>query len=536
MISINDIKILHKPYHLLFLAILCFLFSSAACHAQPVFNGQLFRANFEGEDVLKTWGATNDIYTNIDAGFNGTQSIRISVPKDKISSNVLRITLPYKDMQGVHFVCSAMIKAEGVQPPQRPSNGIKLLLHLVGPNGDQWFQPKSLFGSFGWKLVKFKAYSPRNITKAELFIGLDAVTGAVNYDDITLSAIKSTNLLSESQVPNLFRPAIKSTRFRGAVVRPDISKDSLQLLGGDWNSNLVRWQLIRNGADASIIDFKEYDIWLERELRRIDLILPYLEMSGLRMVIDLHSPPGGLPTVGGYSGSDGRLFTDRETQKKFINIWQQIALRFKNSKVVWGYDLANEPVDIEVTDDCDDWQALALRAARAIRDIDQHHVIIVEPSPLGLPYAIESMVPLSVPGVVYSIHMYIPDEFTHQGFLGRPDGINYPGLINNTNWGKDRLRSILQPVHEWQQRYNLPIYVGEFGAIRWSPNESAYRYLKDCIDLFEEYGWDWTFFTFRAWHGWSAEHSSVRLDETPSILPTNRELLLRRWYQKNSPH
>ena len=26
------------------------------------------------------------------------------------------------------------------------------------------------------------------------------------------------------------------------------------------------------------------------------------------------------------------------------------------------------------------------------------------------------------------------------------------------------------------------------------------------IDLFKEYGWDWTYHAFREWDGWSVEH------------------------------
>ena len=32
------------------------------------------------------------------------------------------------------------------------------------------------------------------------------------------------------------------------------------------------------------------------------------------------------------------------------------------------------------------------------------------------------------------------------------------------------------------------------------------RPLRDCIALFEEYGWDWTYHAFRERNGWSVEH------------------------------
>jgi aryl-phospho-beta-D-glucosidase BglC (GH1 family) len=101
------------------------------------------------------------------------------------------------------------------------------------------------------------------------------------------------------------------------------------------------------------------------------------------VVVDLHSPPGGKATTSGYIGSDGGLFNNPQTQQKFIEVWRRIAIRYKHAKAIWGYDLANEPVEEESEEPCDDWQALAERTAQAIRSIDPERALIVEPSPWG---------------------------------------------------------------------------------------------------------------------------------------------------------
>ena len=44
-------------------------------------------------------------------------------------------------------------------------------------------------------------------------------------------------------------------------------------------------------------------------------------------------------------------------------------------------------------------------------------------------------------------------------------------------------------------------------AIAWAPG--ADQYLRDCISLFEEYGWDWTYHAFREWGPWSVEHETA---------------------------
>ena len=40
----------------------------------------------------------------------------------------------------------------------------------------------------------------------------------------------------------------------------------------------------------------------------------------------------------------------------------------------------------------------------------------------------------------------------------------------------------------------------------WCLSPTRRQYLRDCIDIFDEYGWDWTYHAFRDWPGWSVEH------------------------------
>ena len=148
--------------------------------------------------------------------------------------------------------------------------------------------------------------------------------------------------------------------------------------------------------------------------------------------------------------------------------------------------------------------------------------------------ALANLEPLPVPGVVYSVHMYSPSQFTHQGVYGAPVGVHYPGTIAGNRWDKETLRHVLEPALEWQHDHGVQLYIGEFSAIRWAPDESAYRYLKDCIDLFEENRWDWAYHAFREWNGWSVEHGPDPADTAPAKTRTTREKLLRSWFESNA--
>ena len=62
---------------------------------------------------------------------------------------------------------------------------------------------------------------------------------------------------------------------------------------------------------------------------------------------------------------------------------------------------------------------------------------------------------------------------------------------------------MVKPVREFQLKYGAKIYAGEFSAAAWAPG--ADQYLRDCIALFEEYGWDWTYHAFRESPIWDVE-------------------------------
>jgi len=293
------------------------------------------------------------------------------------------------------------------------------------------------------------------------------------------------------------------------------------------------WQLIRRGKIDDPLDLDAYDRWLQSALEQLDAALPLCEQYGLKVVVDLHSPPGGRKTTSGYAGSDNGLFSSAACQRRFVELWQQMARKYKGVKTIWGYDLANEPVEGVVEDGLADWQELAERTAKAIRAIDPVRAIIVEPAQWGSPDGLKDFLPLDVPGVVYSVHMYIPGSFTHQGVHGSGKPYRYPGEIEGKHWDKAQLEAALKPAIDFQKTYGVHIYIGEFSAIRWAPDHSAYRYLRDLIDIFEAHDWDWTYPAVPEWDGWSVVHGPDRADHKPSPTPTDRERLLRSWFAKN---
>jgi endoglucanase len=485
-----------------------------------------FETAFEEPGSLQNWKGKGQLA----AGFKGAHSLSVQ-STNKASGAVLTRPLPVEAVRGCMVRGSVVVKAEEVSAKPNPWNGIKCMLIIETPGGKHYPQAPLDTGTFNWRATHFAARIPPDAISVTLLLGLEQVTGNAWFDDVKFTVVKAP-VPAPPPVAGPMHKGHDLPRLRGAMISPSITPESLQVLGGDWNANLIRWQFIRTGRGGHG-DEADYDRWLADQLQKLDAALPICEKLGVYVVVDLHSPPGGKGTAGGYMGSDAGLFTDPRAQDKFVRIWELIATRYKSSRAIWGYDLVNEPLEDDVAEDCLDWQGLAERAARAIRKIDPQRTIIVEPARWGGPDGLEDLVPIPVSNVVYSVHMYIPHAFTHQNVHGKTPEYQYPGLIQGKHWDKEQLRQALKPAVAFQKRYNVHMFIGEFSAIRWAPGGSATRYLRDVIEILEENGWDWTYHAFREWHGWSVEHGDDPKNTQPAATPTDRQKLLREWLQRN---
>jgi hypothetical protein len=237
------------------------------------------------------------------------------------------------------------------------------------------------------------------------------------------------------------------------------------------------------------------------------------------------------------------FWTSPTLQQSLISIWVQIATRYKDSQLVGGYDLVNEPVYAwPVTPDC--WKVfngIAQRIYNAIRSVDSQHVIIVCPSPGGIPsayYYTDDFKPITGTNIVYSLHWYEPYNVTHWGVyptFAKLDTLYYPSEQPSTAWPPGpRNRSWLEQLVSWpmywSRRYNIPMFVAEFSCVRWAPNNSREYWLRDSINLFNQYGFSWAYCSWRGWQGWDAENRSLStvVDDTTYDPYTIAITMLRR--------
>lgn len=64
-------------------------------------------------------------------------------------------------------------------------------------------------------------------------------------------------------------------------------------------------------------------------------------------------------------------------------------------------------------------------------------------------------------------------------------------------YDRDRLRADLEPYVKWAAAHNVPLYIGEFGAMSLAPGESRPRLIEDWIAVMNEAGLHWTLWAYR---------------------------------------
>lgn len=329
------------------------------------------------------------------------------------------------------------------------------------------------------------------------------------------------------------RHASAQTTFRGMTVGTNTAQDLVDLRG--LGANLVAYQIAVGINTTTPLSETDYNTYLDAKLAIIDDLLTTCEANGMRMMLVLFTPPGAMNQSA--SPARHRLFESNAYDQQFVSTWQSIATRYKGRSGIFGYDLLNEPAVGKVGPGIALWNTLSQSALSAIRQIDPEVRVILEP-PYGNAEFINKLAHITDSNLTYSVHSYFTSAFRNQGLNGRPITIPYPKVNKKDptkGFTKVTLKKSLSKAQTFQrQRKGTPVMVGEFAAPRWAPNGSAARYLKDSINLFEKNRWDWANHAWREADVWSPEYSSDPQSHVPSPTMTDRELLLRMFFARNS--
>jgi len=314
------------------------------------------------------------------------------------------------------------------------------------------------------------------------------------------------------------------TLYRGVNVTLETMREGdIATLAQEWNVNLVRIMLNVQYKGYFMLPSGNLECCAPSDLERLDQLIDICEKYGIRVVVcltsiadyrfDTHVNPEG--------DLNPSFWTDPDSQNAWLGFWRVVAARYATrGDVIYGYDILNEPHGVSAGV----WNRLAKECTDTIREVDPYHTIIVESVDYAAGVRFEDLEPTGDDNTIYSFHMYEPGHFTHQGWRHRHEEgvVNYP----LEGWGKEQLRERMLPVIEFRRQHGVRVYMGETGAICYAPPDSRESYLRDVLELCEEYGFDYTYWDYRGWTHMSLEHSSHQaswgiiadyVGETPSL-------------------
>ena len=474
----------------------------------------------------------------VNAGPSGEPCLKITAPAS--GNKLVAIPFDVSKVRGDKVCFLASLRAENVvaSDPTKPLkswDGAKFQTYYDSASaGKKWTDESKLAGSFPWREVGRIVGVEPDATNGKLNVGLGNALGTVWVTGvrIILVAPKVTRPVVDASASD-FKPV---TKLRGVMTPNTFNEQDFNDMAA-WKVNCLRWHM--QGVKRKP-QTQTYEQWLDEHLDDLARALDAAQARGMKVAVNLMDTPGGREPDGSQE-----MFLHKEDQDEFVADWEKIARRFKGNPAILGYDLVNEPVQNHPSPPgVEDWLGLQIKTAKAIRAIDPDVAIILEVDQWDSVESYTWMKPIDLPNVIYQAHMYWPATFTHQGVftnqgvakdMNMAGAVNYPGIINGQMTDKEALRKYLQPLRDFQLAYHVPVFIGEFSAIRWAPGAS--HYIDDCISIFEENGWDWAYHAFREWPGWSVEHADLPYDRDHHPLatqPTDREIVLKKWLSKNA--
>jgi hypothetical protein len=195
------------------------------------------------------------------------------------------------------------------------------------------------------------------------------------------------------------------------------------------------------------------------------------------------------------------FWAKKSYQDSTLRMIDIIANKFKNrGDELSGYEVIGEPA-IKAKGGAKippGIEAFYQNAINTIRKYDKERWFLLTPGPWGKPTNYKGFKPYNIKDkhLIYGAHMYLPDEFTHQGVRERDRNVTYPGKIKGDNWNIDLIENRLNLIKKFETEYGYPIYIGEYQAARWSPG--ADLWVKDVCKTLEKLNFSWSLFAYKA--------------------------------------
>ena len=266
--------------------------------------------------------------------------------------------------------------------------------------------------------------------------------------------------------------------------------------------------------------------------------LGWAKKYDLQTLVDLH-----IVRAHHFLDESPALFTDPKAQEKFGGLWRQLSAELIKYPVE---DVAYELLNESVAKDHDDWNKVYRIAYDVVRQNEPNRVIFLGPNRWQNPEYFEYLdVPEGDPNIVLSYHFYKPMPITHyeaswtttanyHGPIAYPGfaidvkdtiGLKQEDLVDikqyiGEHFDREKLESMMVKAFEAAEKYDLPLYCGEFGAYKNAPDDIRFRWYQDVISILAEHD--------VAWAAWDLKGSFAVFEEDDLSLKIPKDILFQK--------
>lgn len=143
--------------------------------------------------------------------------------------------------------------------------------------------------------------------------------------------------------------------------------------------------------------------------KRVDQTIDSLLAAGLNVIVDVHH----YNQLYGSGLAPGEFrVADNVVEVRYLNIWRQLAERYKAKPPNLIFELLNEPHDRL---EGEAWNQLMVKALQVVRQSNPQRTVMVSPGSWGHPRGLAQLRLPADRNLIVGVHSYDPFFFTHQG-------------------------------------------------------------------------------------------------------------------------
>jgi hypothetical protein len=251
-----------------------------------------------------------------------------------------------------------------------------------------------------------------------------------------------------------------------------------------------------------------------RTLTNLDAGIDLFLDAGMAVMLDFHADSDYL----------NYYLTNPDAPRELVATWRMLAARYANRNPdLLFFEVMNEP-DTRFTQAA--WDVEQKQALAAIRETAPNHTVLLSPARWSGLEGLLDMTPYDDTNVIYEMHYYSPQTFTHQGAdwtspaaIARLRNVPWPAFqpslddlvtketdpavrtllsqYRDEDWDAGRLDWDMGLAAAWAHKWDVRMIVNEFGDFKpFSAPAARSEWLHDMVSALDRHELAWTMWDF----------------------------------------